>query len=295
MQRSRVRKPFYALLILLVVGAVFWLAPRTHTDTKADFTTKPAQKPSSSTTSKTDVALQSLIATWAKQQGFQSSVDVQEITGRSRSASYEPTSSMVTASTFKIYVAYAVLHAIEQGQYTLETTTSDGNSIQTDLDNMITNSDDASSRTLGFMIGWPAIDTLLKTKGINSTELNNYVGNSTTPQGDKYSTADDLASILDQLYAGTLLNKTDTQLLLGLMENQVWRERIPAGVPSTVTVADKPGWLLPGDGDAHIVENDAAIVYGPKSTYILTIMTDNNSSTQPLANLSEQIYNYLES
>jgi beta-lactamase class A len=71
------------------------------------------------------------------------------------------------------------------------------------------------------------------------------------------------------------------------MKSQVWRERIPAGVPSGIAVADKPGWL-------DNVENDAAIVYGPKSTYTLVIMTTGNS-TQPLADLSKQIYDYLQS
>jgi beta-lactamase class A len=83
-----------------------------------------------------------------------------------------------------------------------------------------------------------------------------------------------------------LLNTSNTDLLLRLMKTQQWRERIPAGVPSGIAVADKPGWL-------NDVQNDAAIVYGPKSTYTLVIMT-NGASTSPLADLSRQIYTYLE-
>jgi beta-lactamase class A len=92
--------------------------------------------------------------------------------------------------------------------------------------------------------------------------------------------------MLNKLQSGTLLGPTDTDMLLGLMKNQAYRERIPAGVPNGVVVADKPGWL-------PNVENDAAIVYGPKSTYILVVMTT-GSTTQPLAYLSQVIYNQLQ-
>ena len=59
-----------------------------------------------------------------------------------------------------------------------------------------------------------------------------------------------------------------------------------ADLPVGRIVADKPGWL-------SNVQNDAAVVYGPKSTYVLVIMT-NGSTTQPLADLSKQIYDYLQ-
>ncbi len=77
------------------------------------------------------------------------------------------------------------------------------------------------------------------------------------------------------------------------MESQKYRERIPGGVPGGVTVADKPGWLTVAEGDGENVQNDAAIVYGPKSTYILVITTT-GSTTQPLADLSRQVYDYLQ-
>jgi beta-lactamase class A len=111
--------------------------------------------------------------------------------------------------------------------------------------------------------------------------------------GDKHSTAQDLATILQKLYAGSLLNSSHSQLLLSLMKQQHYRERIPAGVPSGVAVADKPGWLGPADGESGYTQNDAAIIYGPKSAYLLVITTT-GSSTQPLASLSQQVYNYLE-
>ena len=237
--------------------------------------------------------LQQIIDNWVSQQSFNATVSVQELSGDSRAAGHLQSSSMATASTFKLYVAYATLYQIEQGKYSLSTVTSDGKTIQTDLTNMIVNSDNDASRTLGFMLGWQNINDLLKGQGLTATNLNNYNPASTDPIGDKHSTAADFTTFLGLLNSGKLLNQDDTEYLLGLMERQNYRERVPAGVPSSITVADKPGWLKVSEGDGENVQDDAAIVYGPKSTYVLVIMT-NGTNPQPLANLSGHIYDYLE-
>jgi len=291
------------LAICLLVAVVFAAyhagehpkVKKTTTTTKIQLkpapTTNPPTKPA---LPQTDVALQDILTTWASQHTYSTSVVVTELTGNTpKTTTYNSTQSIVPASTYKIYVAYAVLHAVEQGTYTLGTVTNDGNSIQTDLNNMILNSDNSAARTLGFMLGWKNINALLQTQGITHTDLYNYEPPSTQPVGDKHTTAADLATALQKLYNGALLNQDHTQLLIALMKQQHYRERIPAGVPSGVVVADKPGWLSPADGVDENIQNDAAIVYGPKSTYILVITT-NGTSTQPLADLSRQIYTYLE-
>jgi len=297
--RRRARYMAGLVLALSLCGAVWMLtqhdaqpaASKTpHSQAAATPVPTTSQAP---LTDHTDAALTQILSAWAGQQSFHASVVVQELTGAKRSASYQATDSVVPASTYKIYVAYAVLHSIEQGKYSLTTKLDDGNTLQTDLNNMILNSDNTAARTLGFLYGWKNINALLKTQGVTHTNLYNYVPPSTSPSGDKYSTAQDLATTLDKLYAGTLLNQAHSQLLINLMKQQHYRERIPTGVPSGVAVADKPGWLSPADGENGYTENDAAIVYGPKSTYILVITTT-GSSTRPLANLSSQVYDYLE-
>lgn len=272
------------VLVVLFVSAIAY-AKFVHPHTQA-------AEPPQAATSTTD-GLQQIINTWVGQQPFKATVSVRELSGNRRTATYQQGNSMSAASTFKIYVAYAVLHQIEQGRYRLSTVTSDGKSIQTDLANMIVNSDNDASRTLGFMLGWQHINDLLKSQGLTATDLNNYNPPSTAPIGDKHSTTADFTTFLGLLNSGKLLNQTDTQYLLGLMERQAYRERIPAGVPSGTTVADKPGWLRVSEGDSENVQDDVAIVYGPKSTYVLTIMT-NGTSTQPLADLSKLVYDHLE-
>lgn len=305
-RKRRIRSRIVTGLVVAVVAATLIVFGFHHFDTKP-VSSQHGDASQQSTTKKedakasappapqthTDAALSQIINSWRASHSFTTSVVVTELTGNLRTATYNATSSVVPASTYKIYVAYAILHGIEQGGYTLSTVTSDGNSIQTDLNAMILNSDNDAARTLGFLYGWKNINTLLQSQGTTGTDLYNYIPPSTQPVGDKHTTASDLATILQKLYKGQLLNQTHTQLLLSLMEQQHYRERIPSGVPSGVTVADKPGWLTGNDDPGTIVQNDAAIVYGPKSTYLLVITTT-GSTTQPLADLSKLIYTYLE-
>jgi hypothetical protein len=66
---------------------------------------------------------------------------------------------------------------------------------------------------------------------------------------------------------------------LGALKRNIYRQGIPAG--ASVQVADKVGFL---NGLFH----DAAIVYSPSGTYVLTIMTD-GSSWANIAELTKQI------
>ena len=65
------------------------------------------------------------------------------------------------------------------------------------------------------------------------------------------------------------MNSSDTDRLLGLMKRQKYRDGIPAG--TGLPVADKVGFV---DDVIH----DAGIVYSPKGTYVLVIMTTSNWS-----------------
>jgi beta-lactamase class A len=285
------------VLACLVIGAIgcYKLSSHpaaSHATTKNPAPTKTAKTPTSAAkdtpkpVAHTDAQLQQIIDTWAAQHSFAATVDVQELHGSLRTAARAATSQMTTASTYKIYVAYATLHEVEQGTYTMQTSTRTGQTVQAALQKMILQSDNDSAEALGFLVGWDKVNALAKAAGAQATNINNYGSGGSLTNANKVSTAADLTTMITKLQQGTLLNSADTQLLLGLMKTQVWRERIPAGVPSGISVADKPGWL-------DNVENDAGIVYGPKSTYTLVIMT-NGSTTQPLADLSRLIYDYLE-
>jgi len=92
------------------------------------------------------------------------------------------------------------------------------------------------------------------------------IDNGVSSDGDKHSTVRDEVTFQTRLNAGTLeINGDNHAYLLNLLKRQVYRGGIPVGVPG-VTVANKVGFY---NGYKH----DIAVIYGPKGTYQLGIMS----------------------
>lgn len=234
---------------------------------------------------KLDKTLEAKLSQWAASNDGNFGISVREVSGTMRYASYQANESFVPASTFKPFVAYTVLHNIEQGEYTLQASTYKGNTLQYCMERMILISDNDCAYQLERKAGFTAMDDFLHQQGFTDTNLNNYDANGRMLATDKHTTAADEAELMWRLQKGTLLNKEHSDYLIGLMKKQEWRERVPAGVPDGVEVADKPGWLTG-------IEADMAIVYGTKSTYIITVISTGSTKTS-LANLSTLVYDYL--
>jgi len=234
---------------------------------------------------KPDSGLTSLLNTWDSEHSKTYTVYIQELNGAKRFAGLNENSKMIPASTYKLFLAYAIYNAAENNELNLQTKTRNGYTIQSCIDRMLVQSDNECAKALGFLYGWENVNAELKKIGITSTDLNNYTAGSETPTSEKSTTAKDEAILIDQLQSYKILSKTHTDELLGYLKRQIYKERIAAGVPKGITVVTKPGWL-------DYVQADAGIVYGPKSTYILVILSD-ETTPAPLATLSKQIYNYL--
>jgi beta-lactamase class A len=229
--------------------------------------------------------LQAKLAETAGTYSADYSIAVTELAGDGRSATHRGDEPMAIASIYKIFVAYGVLRDIEQGDYSLATTTSLGKTVEDCLDVMIRNSDNDCGRVLGFLTEWQDLDAQLRAIGLANTVLDNYPEGSTLPVGEKTSTASDITLFLRKLEAGELLNKTHTSLLLESMKNQQWRERINSGVPENIEVANKPGWLPD-------VQADAGIVYAPSGTFVIVILSNSNNPAN-LAEITADIYAFL--
>lgn len=237
-------------------------------------------------TSREDSELTRIITEWADVQPANYGIVVRELDGGMRTAEYQADRSMITASTYKLFLVYAFLHAVEQGDTAFDQQLPIGYSPEECIDRLLLRSENDCAYDLGNTVGWDGIDLLLPQYDFTATRLNNYDTNGQTTDADKKSSAHDEALLMERLASGSLLDTGHTDLMLSRLKQQIWRERVPAGVPDNVVVADKPGWL---DG----VQNDAAIVYGPTSTYVIVIMSD-GSSTTPLAELSTHVYDYLQ-
>jgi beta-lactamase class A len=200
-------------------------------------------------------------------------VAVIELSGKRRSANANGDKVYLAASTYKLFVAYAVFQLVDAGELHWNDSIS-GLTADVCLEKMIVNSDNPCATAFGEKIGWARIQTMMRDLGLGSTSL---------AAGAKYTAANDLALYLQKLGNGTLLPDAHRDVLLGYMKRQIYRKGIPAG--TGVTVADKVGFLY---GYIH----DAGLVYAPNGTYAMVIMTDGSSWTG-VADVARQIHQYM--
>lgn len=222
------------------------------------------------TYTKTSKGVQALINYWVQTHGGRFGIAFRTTDG-TIVASYNPDQQFTSASIYKIYVAYAVYSQVAAGSIVLHQPTSVGMSVADCLERMITWSDNVCGQALGDLVGWQANNTLLQSKGINSTNLQ---------LGNELTTANDAATFLMQLANNNLMRTDLNTALVQLMTRQIYRQGIPSGSPGS-TVADKVGML---DSWQH----DVAIVYHPKGAYVLSVLS-NGSSLWSISSLAKQI------
>ncbi len=199
-------------------------------------------------------------------------VVLSELSGQYRRATYNPSKSFTTASTYKLFVAYSTLLRIENGSWRWSDQINGGRDLTKCFDDMIVLSDNACALALLNKIGFTAITNEAKAIGCTRTS---FLGN----DGIK-STPEDIALLLGQLQTGQILaQQSSRDILINAMKRNIYRQGIPKGV--NAIVADKVGFL---DGLLH----DAAIVYASTGPYVLVIMTD-GSSWANIAELTRQI------
>lgn len=146
------------------------------------------------------------------------------------------------ASTGKLVTALDFLHGVEHGTYSLDATygTSTGRML---LQALIVNSDEMAWETLNGVLGHANMNSYAQSIGLTA-----YDANTNT------ITADDAALLLKKLYDGSLLDATNTKLLLGFMQQANYRDYIVAAAAGN-TVYHKVGWNGTSLNDVAIIEN----------------------------------------
>lgn len=214
--------------------------------------------------SPTDAGLSALLANYAKDHSGTFGISLIELDGKKRRADFQGDKQFVTASTYKLFVAYSVLKRIDNGQMSWDTEGSCFNK-------MISNSDNPCSEDFLRRVGLS-----VQTKEIQAIGLKN---SNFIKEGGPYTTANDLSLLLGMIATGQNFSSTGQARLLAAMKAGIHRQGIPSGAAGTV--ANKVGFL---NGLFH----DAAIVYGPNGTYVLAILTEGSNWTT-IADLAKQI------
>lgn len=190
-------------------------------------------------------------------------VKLVELSGQRRNAEYNATRQFTTASTYKMFVAYSILLRIERGELHWGDASYGGYTISTCFDRMIELSNNECAVDLLLKVSYAGVQADAHAIGATHTY---FPGRGQ----DITSNAHDESLLLSLLYTGQILTEQASRdRMIAAMKGNVYVKGIPSGVPG-IEVADKVGFL-----DALL--HDAAIVYSPKGTYVLIVMTDNAS------------------
>lgn len=220
----------------------------------------------------TDEGLSALMAQFAQGRSGSFGVSFAEIGGQGRHASYQGNKQFRTASTYKLFVAYGTLKRVEAGQWNWSMQVHGGRDLAKCFDDMIVKSDNPCAETLLEWIGYKTLTNELRTIGLTGSTF-------TCSCGYPVTTANDLVTFNGALYSGQLVSASSTERLLSAMKRNIFRQGIPKGASGQT--GDKVGFL-------NALLHDAAIVYSPSGTYVLTILTE-GSSWGTIAELTRQI------
>lgn len=244
----------------------------------------------------TDAGVERVIHTALADRESHYSVVVKELTHGS-GATLNADRVFYSASLFKLAVMYEAYRQAETGDLRMSTQLTvtkealaedegtlakvqikegDKISIGRLVELMIIFSDNTSSVLLRDVLGRPRIDQTMRSLGMSVTSV-------TTPELP--TTATDMAILMDAIATGRGVSKAASKKMTEMLSQQSVRGRIPAGVPASVTVANKTGtWENAG--------HDVAIVYAPTGPYLLTVLSDLTVRDDIIADLSRRVYAY---
>lgn len=170
--------------------------------------------------------------------------------------------------------------------------------------NMITVSDNESCNELGrlqsenhdFLEGARKVNEYLEEEGYHDTSYQSILHPSSSATlslgGHNTTTVADCGLLLERIVRGECVSPEASEEMLDLLLNQKNTAKIPSGISDDVSVANKTGET---DTDQH----DIAVVYGPKTTYILCVMSEGWASSDEAVNhireISRTVYCYLNS
>lgn len=194
---------------------------------------------------------------------------------------------MQAASLIKLYIAGCVYEEKQRVQNGIADETEEL------IRKMLSESDNDAANTLirdlgngNVDDGMKKINDFCKKHEFSDTSIGRVMLDFDAEQ-DNYTSALDCADFLAAVYDRELIG---SESILKYLLEQERTEKLPAGVPPEVIVANKTGEL-------EDVENDTAIFLADKGTYIVTVMMsdlrDTEEARETIRNLSARVYQYM--
>lgn len=220
------------------------------------------------------ISLQPTVDSWLKTITGKAGVYIYDLDNDRLAASYEPDQTFLTASLYKLFVAYEGYREIEQGTKKASQKNYSGSHTRAEcLDLMIRESDSPCGETMWAEIGHEKLDRIIKTDF--KITHSNISGLASTPA--------DIAAMLKIYYEHKDLSESTWETIQDSMLNQPvttydWRRGLPAGF-TTAKVYNKVGWDHSTTDETWNLYHDAAIITFDKTSaaparhYVAVIMT----------------------
>lgn len=139
------------------------------------------------------------------------------------------------------------------------------------VDHMIDESDNTATKMLIDIVGMNYLQQQFPREGLLYTEI--------YPEGmslrgsrvtyENYTTAREMASLLEKIYRGEMVDRESSALMLDVLKHQKHRARLAKGLPPGWEIAHKTGLLR---GACH----DSAIIFTPNGDYLMVVLTGQN-------------------
>lgn len=176
------------------------------------------------------------------------------------------------------------------------------------IEAMITKSDNETTNTLVRWLGggnhtkgFETVNNWSNNHGFNNTILQRKMGeypyDATPEDKENFSTARDVATLLQKVYKHEIIDAARSELILDLLKRSEKYKEIPAGIDDErIVVANKVGEITIDDtkGKKPGVSHDASIIFDGKNHYLLVVLTETNKKSGDqsdyIASLSKIIY-----
>ncbi len=156
---------------------------------------------------------------------------------------------------------------------------------------MITQSDNTAANMLIDYMGLDNLNGYFKKMGLSDTNLaRKMMDFKSRDEGiENFTSARDLANLLEKIYCRKLAGRQSSQICLGILKKQKIRDRIPRRLPSGTIVANKTGL-------ERNICHDAGIVFTPQGDFLICVLTRHQYQyARPakifISRLAREVYN----
>ncbi len=211
--------------------------------------------------------------------------------------------SFEAASLYKLWVMATVIDRIEHGQLTLSQQLRQDVAVLNEKFNISSESAELTVGTVSFSVA-DALDrmitvshnyaALLLSERVKLSAVRQWLADHAFTEsvvGEPPTTTPyDIALFFEKLYNGKLAGETQTKQMIDMLKRQTLNNKLPKDLPPEVPIAHKTGEL-------GLFTHDAGIVYGPKSDYIIVILSEStfpSGAEDRIAGVSKAVYEYFE-